>query len=155
MKLLYAFKERAWRILLSSASRLPAYKNTCTSASSPSTSLIAGIGLAVSAIAQPAVPTKGMVVTPFEQVKFSYRSDKAARESDCCGRKGPGQRSFLDVFEVQERRQPQLDLGVFFSQRPNRFDKRPLGQGVREPDAQEAVRFGVARRKRFQRLGPL
>src|SRR6266481_6559546 len=81
-------------------------KNTCTSASSPSTSLIAGIGLAVSAIAQPAVPTKGMVVTPFEQVKFSYRSDKAARESDCCGRKGPGQRPFLDVFGVQERRQP-------------------------------------------------
>ena len=34
------------------------------------TSLIAGIGLAVSAIAQPAVPTKEMVVTPFEQVKF-------------------------------------------------------------------------------------
>src|SRR5206468_4067465 len=67
-------------------------KNTCTSGSSPSTSLIAGIGLAVSAIAQPAVPTKGMVVTPFEQVKFSYRSDKAARESDCCGRKRPGQR---------------------------------------------------------------
>ena len=27
------------------------------------------MGLAVSAIAQPAVPTKGMVVTPFEQVK--------------------------------------------------------------------------------------
>ena len=116
-------------------------KSTCTSASSPSTSLIAGIGLAVSAIAQPAVPTKGMVVTPFEQVKFSYRSDKAARESDCCGRKGPGQRPFLDVFEVQDRRQPQLDLGVFLSQRP--------------PDAQEAVRFGVARRKRFQRLRPL
>src|SRR5437773_2152379 len=130
-------------------------KSTSTSASSPSTSLIAGIDLAVSAIAQPAVPTKGMVVTPFEQVKLSYRSDKAARESDCCGRKGPGQRPFLDVFEVQERRHPQLDLGVFFSQRPNRFDKRPLGQGMREPDAQEAVRFGVARRKRFQRLGPL
>ena len=70
------------------------------------TSLIAGIGLAVSAIAQPAVPTKEMVVTPFEQVKFSYRSDKAAWESDCCGRKGPGQPPFLDVFEVQERRQP-------------------------------------------------
>ena len=33
------------------------------------TSLIAGI-VAVSAIAQPAVPTKEMVVTPFEQVKF-------------------------------------------------------------------------------------
>src|SRR6266704_4919171 len=26
---------------------------------------------------------------------------------------------------------------------------------MRESDAQEAVRFGVARRKRFQRLGPL
>ena len=51
-------------------------KNTCGSASSPSTSLIAGIGLAVSAIAQPAVPAKEMVVTPFEQVKLSYRSDK-------------------------------------------------------------------------------
>src|SRR5207237_8563303 len=123
----YVFKERAWRISLSSASRL----HTCTSASSASTSLIAGIGLAVSAIAQPVVPTKGMVVTPFEQVKFSYRSDQAARESDCCGRKGPGQRPFLDVFEVQERRQPQLDLGVFFSQRPNRFDKRPLGGHAR------------------------
>ena len=135
MKLLYVFKERAWRISLSSASRLlrisTGDKNTCTSASSPSTSLIAGIGLAVSAIAQPAVPTKGMVVTPFEQVKFSYWSDKAARESDCCGRKGPGQRPFLDVFEVQERSQPQLDLGVFFSQRPNRFDKRPLGGHAR------------------------
>ncbi len=35
------------------------------------------------------------------------------------------------------------------------FDKRPLGQGMREPDAQEAVRFGVARRKRFQRFRPL
>ena len=34
------------------------------------TSVIAGIGLAVSAISQPAVPTKEMVVTPFEQVKF-------------------------------------------------------------------------------------
>ena len=34
------------------------------------TSFIAGIGLAVSAIAQPAVPTKEMVVTPFEQVKI-------------------------------------------------------------------------------------
>src|SRR6266576_904162 len=130
-------------------------KNTCTSASSPSTSLIAGIGLAVSAIAQPAVPTKEMVVTPFEQVKVSYRSDKAARESDYCGRKGPGQRPFLDVFEVQERRQPQSDLGVFFSQRPNRFDKRSLGQGMRESDAQEAMRFGVGRRKRSQRLRPL
>ena len=32
----------------------------------------------------------------------------------------------------------------------------PLGSGVREPNAQEAVRFGVARRKRFRtRLGPL
>jgi hypothetical protein len=134
--------------------------------------------LAVSAIAQPAVPTKEMVVTPFEQVKFSYRSDKAARESDCCGRKGPGQRPFLDVFEVQERRQPNARPFVRLSasgiaaqtfpitvkvacgalnesQRLNRFDKRPLGQGMRESDAQEAVRFGVARRKRFQRLGPL
>ena len=26
---------------------------------------------------------------------------------------------------------------------------RGLGQGMREPDAQEAVRLGVARRKRF------
>jgi hypothetical protein len=34
------------------------------------TSLIAGIGLAVSAIAQPAVPTKEMVVTPFELSKI-------------------------------------------------------------------------------------
>jgi hypothetical protein len=34
-------------------------------------------------------------------------------------------------------------------------DKRPLGQGMREPDAQEAVGFGVARSKRFQRLRPL
>src|SRR5262249_44261321 len=33
--------------------------------------------------------------------------------------------------------------------------KGPLGQGMGEPDAQEAVRFGVARRKRFQRLRPL
>jgi hypothetical protein len=41
---------------------------TCTSA--PSFLLITGIRLAVSAIAQPAVPTKEMVVTPFEQVKF-------------------------------------------------------------------------------------
>ena len=142
------------------------------------TSLITGIGLAVSAIAQPAVPTKEMVVTPFEQVKFSYRSDKAARESDCCGRKGPGQRPFLEVFEVQERRQPNARPFVRLSasgiaaqtfpitvkvacgalnesQRLNRFDKRPLGQGMRESDAQEAVRFGVARRKRFQHLGPL
>jgi hypothetical protein len=125
-------------------------KNTCASASSPSTSLIAGIGLAVSAIAQPAVPTKEMVATPFEQKKCSYRSDKAARESDCCGRKGPGQRPFLDVFEVQERRQPnarpflrlsasgiaartfpitvKVTCGALNeSQRLNRFDKRPLG----------------------------
>jgi hypothetical protein len=34
-------------------------------------SLIAGIGLAVSAIAQPAAPMHEMVVTPFEQVKFA------------------------------------------------------------------------------------
>jgi hypothetical protein len=52
MKLLYVFKERA-----------PIFIELATS-------LIAGIGLAVSAIAQPAVPTKEMVVTPFEQVKF-------------------------------------------------------------------------------------
>src|SRR5438477_191951 len=46
-------------------------------------------------------------------------------------------------------------IGVFFSQRPNRFDKRPLGQGMREPNAQDAMRFGIARRKRFQRLRAL
>src|SRR4029079_3238015 len=51
--------------------------------------------------------------------------------------------------------QPQSDPGVSFSQRQDRADKRPLGQGMREPDAQEAVRFSVARRNRFQRLRPL
>jgi hypothetical protein len=51
--------------------------------------------------------------------------------------------------------QQQSDLGVFCRQRPNRLDKRTLGHWVREPDAQEPVRFGVARGKRFQRLRPL
>jgi hypothetical protein len=54
----------------------------------------------------------------------------------------------VEQFTGKSAQQPQLDLGVFFSQRPNRFDKRPLGQGMREPDAQEAVRFGVGRRAR-------
>jgi hypothetical protein len=34
------------------------------------TSLVAGTGFAISAIAQTAVPHKEMVVTPFEQPKF-------------------------------------------------------------------------------------
>jgi len=71
MKLLYVFKERAWRISLSSGSRLPAYNYRRVKTHAPLPPHIAGIGLAVSAIAQPAVPTKEMVVTPFEQVKFS------------------------------------------------------------------------------------
>jgi hypothetical protein len=81
MNLLYVFKERAptfielaWRISLSSASRLLAYDywryKHMHLRLLTITSLITGIGLAVSAIAQPAVPTKEMVVTPFEQVKF-------------------------------------------------------------------------------------
>ena len=61
----------------------------------------------------------------------------------------------MNYFTGKLARQPHSDLGVFFSQRPNRFDKRPLGQRMGKPDAQEAVRFGVARRKRFQRLRPL
>jgi hypothetical protein len=130
---------------------IPGDKNTCASASSPSTSLIAEIGLAVSAIAQPAVPTKEMVVTPFEQVKFSYRSGKAARWNQIAvAERDPasGPSSTYLKFKKGVNRSR-----TFFSQRPNRFDKRPLGQGMREPDAQEAVRFGVARGKRFQRLG--
>ena len=58
-------------------------------------------------------------------------------------------------FSGQFAQQSQSDLGVFFSQRQNGADKRPLGQGMREPDAQEAVRFSVGRRNRFQRLRPL
>ena len=49
----------------------------------------------------------------------------------------------VEQFTGKFAQQPQSDPGVFFSQRPNRFDKRPLGQGMREPDAQEAVRFSV------------
>src|SRR2546429_7269395 len=88
-----------------------------------------------------------MVVTPFEQVKFSYRSDKAARESDCCGRKGPGQRSFLDVFEVQERRQPRNDSGnPVFSAVNNH-----TGSAVRlKQSDQAAARWAFSRGLTFQ-----
>ncbi len=57
------------------------------------TSLIAGIGLAVSAIAQPAVPTKEMVVTPFEQVKFvPIDPIKPNGDQIAVAEGGPGQR---------------------------------------------------------------